>query len=47
MLIIGLIYAPYGEKWQHWSWLELGGFLLLVYSSLVFNNVLRLPFIRY
>jgi drug/metabolite transporter (DMT)-like permease len=47
MLIIGLIYAPYGERWQKWSWLELGGFGLLVYSSLVFNNIVKLPFVRY
>lgn len=47
MLIIGIFTDNFGEKWTEWSWLELGGFILLVYSSLVFNNVLKLPFIKY
>jgi hypothetical protein len=47
MLIIGCFDRSFGEKWQAWSWLELGGFVLLVYSSLVFNRVVRFPKIQY
>ena len=47
MLVIGIFSKQYGETWQSWSWLELGGFVLLVYSSLVFNKVLKLPCLSY
>jgi len=39
MLFITLCGSPYGETWSKWSWLQLGGFVILVFSSLVFNNV--------
>lgn len=45
MLIIGL-FSNFGEKWKNWSWLELAGFVLLVYSSFIFNGVVAPPFIR-
>jgi hypothetical protein len=47
MLLIELFAPDYGERWEVWSWLELGGFVLLVFSSLVFNDVLRIPCIQY
>jgi hypothetical protein len=47
MLIIGTFESSFGEEWQNWSWLELGGFILLVYSSLIFNKVIRFPVIPY
>lgn len=46
MIFIGF-WSDFGEKWVVWSWLELAGFMLLVYSSLVFNNIVRLPFMKY
>ena len=46
MLIIGATGSRYGEKLNKLSWLELLGFILLVYSSLVYNNVVSLPFIK-
>ncbi|KAK8891170.1 hypothetical protein M9Y10_028376 [Tritrichomonas musculus] len=45
MLIIG-IFSDFGEKWKNWSWLELAGFILLAYSSFVFNGVIAPPFIK-
>jgi multidrug transporter EmrE-like cation transporter len=47
MLVIGAFDSAFGEKWQKWSWLQLGGFALLVYASLVFNRVLKFPCIAY
>ena len=47
MLLIGIFSKEYGEQWQKWSWLELAGFALLVYSSLVFNKVVRIPYLSY
>lgn len=43
MLFIRLCGSSIGEKWVSWSWLELGGFSLLVFSSLVFNEVIHIP----
>ncbi|OHS97899.1 Solute carrier family 35 member F6 [Tritrichomonas foetus] len=47
MLFIGLFSSSFGEHWCNWSWLELGGFALLVCSSLIFNGVIHLPFFKY
>jgi hypothetical protein len=47
MLFIGLFAPGFGEQWEIWSWMELGGFFLLVYASLIFNNVLKFPWIEY
>jgi hypothetical protein len=47
MLLIALITPDYGEKWEVWSWLELAGFVLLVFASLVFNDVVRSPCAEY
>jgi drug/metabolite transporter (DMT)-like permease len=47
MLIIGAFDSSFGEKWQKWSWLQLGGFAVLVYASLVFNRVVKFPGITY
>ena len=45
MLIIGL-FSNFGETWKKWSWLELAGFILLVYSSFVFNGIVAPPFLK-
>jgi len=35
--------SPYGEIWDKWSWLELGGFILLFFSSLLYNGIVKIP----
>ena len=44
-LIIQAIFpgSPFGELWSKWSFLELVGFIILVFSSLVYNRVIVLP----
>lgn len=44
-LIIQAIFpgSPFGELWSKWSFLELIGFIILVFSSLVYNRVIVLP----
>ena len=39
--------SPYGELWSRWSWLELGGFILLFLSSLIYNGIVKIPGVRY
>eukprot|EP00727_Mastigamoeba_balamuthi_P005876 m51a1_g1908 putative integral membrane (380) ;mRNA; f:797368-799030 len=39
--------SPYGELWSVWSWLELGGFVVLVLSSFIYNGILRIPGLKY
>jgi hypothetical protein len=36
------ITPDYGEDWTNWSYMEAGGFLLLVFSMLTYNQVVRL-----
>ena len=38
--------SPYGETWSKWSWLELAGFLVLFFSSLTYNAVIKFPFLH-
>jgi drug/metabolite transporter (DMT)-like permease len=47
MLICAAAGAPFGEYWVAWSWLELGGFILLISSSLMYNAIIKLPFFKY
>jgi len=42
MLLLSFFGSPYGEKWVSWSWLELGGFICLILSSMIFNEVITL-----
>lgn len=44
-LIIQAIFpgSPFGELWSNWSFLELAGFIILVFSTLVYNRVVVLP----
>jgi drug/metabolite transporter (DMT)-like permease len=48
-LIIHVIWpmSPYGEIWSVWSWLELGGFLLLFSSTLIYNAIIKIPGFTY
>ena len=36
-----------GETWNKWSWYQLIGFIILFYSSLTYNNIIKIPFIEY
>ena len=47
MLICAAAGAPFGEYWDDWSWLELGGFVLLITGSLMYNAIFKLPFFEY
>jgi len=35
--------SPYGEIWNKYSFVELAGFILLFFSSLIYNGVIKLP----
>ncbi|KAH3760359.1 Integral membrane protein [Pelomyxa schiedti] len=39
--------SGFGEMWSVWSWLELGGFVVLISSSFVYNGILKIPGIPY
>jgi len=33
--------------WEHFKWLQLGGFVVLLFGTGLFNEIFRLPFLRY
>eukprot|EP01124_Arcella_intermedia_P025513 TRINITY_DN4571_c0_g1_i1.p1 TRINITY_DN4571_c0_g1~~TRINITY_DN4571_c0_g1_i1.p1 ORF type:complete len:388 (+),score=56.82 TRINITY_DN4571_c0_g1_i1:11-1174(+) len=37
----------YGEDWDDWSYLQAGGFMLLVIGTLIYNKILKVPFMFY
>jgi hypothetical protein len=47
MLIAGAAGASFGELWVAWSWLELGGFIVLVSGTLIYNKIWRFPCFQY
>eukprot|EP01155_Anaeramoeba_flamelloides_P030161 Anaeramoba_flamelloidesa86208_352.p1 GENE.a86208_352~~a86208_352.p1 ORF type:complete len:386 (-),score=60.24 a86208_352:240-1397(-) len=36
-----------GEKWGNWSWMQLGGFVLLMCGMFIYNNVVQVPGFNY
>jgi hypothetical protein len=36
-----------GQQWNNWSWLQLGGFLLLILGTVVYNAVFQIPGLYY
>lgn len=44
-LIIHAIFpdSPFGEYWCKWSYIELVGFIILIFSTLIYNKVIVLP----
>lgn len=45
-LLIYYVFAPhstYGETWSTYSWLELAGFILLVFASQCYNGYAKYP----
>jgi len=47
MLCCAAAKAPFGENWVSWSWLELAGFIILVFSSLMYNGIVRFGCFEY
>ena len=37
----------HGEKWTNWSFMQAGGFILLVLGTFIYNEILKLPCIEY
>ncbi|KAH0787500.1 Integral membrane protein [Histomonas meleagridis] len=46
-LICAYAGAGFGELWVNWSFLELGGFFLLVLATFIYNDVFKLPCFNY
>nr|BAN38689.1 hypothetical protein, conserved [Entamoeba histolytica] len=46
MIIIEFCWAGHGEKLSWWSLLELAGFVILFFATLVYNRVVKIPFIE-
>jgi len=39
--------SDYGEDWKQWNYLQAGGFILLILGTIIYNNVITLPFFEY
>jgi len=47
LFIYYVISPEYGEVWTQYSYLEVIGFILLVFGTLMYNSVLRFTFLYY
>ena len=47
MLISCYSGAPFGEYWVNWSFLELAGFFVLIFSSLMYNGIIKFGCFEY
>eukprot|EP01129_Flabellula_baltica_P004123 TRINITY_DN1407_c0_g1_i1.p1 TRINITY_DN1407_c0_g1~~TRINITY_DN1407_c0_g1_i1.p1 ORF type:complete len:417 (+),score=79.18 TRINITY_DN1407_c0_g1_i1:25-1251(+) len=47
LVVFGYLNLPFGEKLDNSSYLEGGGFVLLVLGTLIYNEVIKLPFFSY
>ncbi|KAJ5068512.1 s-cell enriched with leucine-rich repeat-containing protein slra-related [Anaeramoeba ignava] len=47
LIIYYKISVYYGEKWTNWSYLEAGGFILLVLGLFIYKEVIRIPGLKY
>lgn len=36
-------WGDHGEKWNDWSYMQAGGFVLLILGSLIYNKIIRVP----
>jgi len=44
LFIFYVLHLPqFGEEWSNWSYLQLGGFTLLIFGTLMYNEVFHLP----
>ncbi|ELP89403.1 hypothetical protein EIN_389880 [Entamoeba invadens IP1] len=46
MVIIEFCWKGHGEELTWWSILELAGFIVLFFSSLIYNRIIKIPFIE-
>jgi drug/metabolite transporter (DMT)-like permease len=47
-LFIHYVISPsYGEPWDDWSWMQLGGFVVLVFGLFIYYEVLHLSWFNY
>jgi drug/metabolite transporter (DMT)-like permease len=46
-IIFGWVGFPSGEHLSYYSFIQLGGFILLVLGTLIYNDVIKLPFFTY
>ena len=44
---LGNHHPDLGEEWTKWSWMELGGFILLFTGMLTYNKILYIPGFKY
>ncbi|OHT12026.1 Integral membrane protein [Tritrichomonas foetus] len=47
MLISAAIGLPFGEPWVKYSWMELGGFVLMIIGNFIYNGFIRFPCFKY
>ena len=47
MLISAKIGLPFGEPWNNYSFMELGGFIILVLGNFIYNGHIKFPCFRY
>jgi len=52
MWVVGLILyyttdGKYGQPWNNYSYVQLGGFVLLVLGTAIYNEILRFPCFNY
>lgn len=47
LFIYYVVSNHYGEQWTDYSFIQLGGFLLLICGTLIYNKVLKLPGFTY
>eukprot|EP00727_Mastigamoeba_balamuthi_P005624 m51a1_g1681 putative solute carrier family 35 member f6-like (435) ;mRNA; r:433334-435140 len=47
LLTFYCISEDYGEAWTKWSWLQVGGFVLLILGTVIYNGILKLPWFKY
>lgn len=47
IFIYYVISKEFGEELNYWSFLELGGFIVLTFGFFIFNGVIKLPFLTF
>merc|ERR1719263_1872473 len=40
-------WKDHGEEWNDWSYMQAGGFVLLIFGSLIYNKIFKVPGIFY
>jgi len=42
-----LKFPDYGEDWNEWSYLQAGGFCLLIVGTIIYNEIIKMPCLEY